>query len=109
MIEQLDFLNPDRPIEQDAAALRHLLAAHDWLTRDQAARALTWDTRRLRAAAEHLGADIVRGQRGFKLTANLTRDDLAAAKQAADAALSQAKKQQAYGLALLHKLHAQLG
>lgn len=109
MIEQLDFLNHERPIEQDAGALRHLLARHDWLTRAELSAALTWEDRRVRAAAEHLGAEIVRGQKGFKLTRNLTRDDLPAARQAADAAISQAKKQEAYGLALLHKLHALLG
>jgi len=109
MIEQLDFLNHERPIEQDAGALRHLLAQHDWLTRDECAAALTWDVRRVRATAEHLGADIIRGQQGYKLTRNLTRDDFTAVKQAADAAISQAKKQEAYGLALLHKLHALLG
>lgn len=109
MIEQLDFLNHERPLEQDAGALRHLLAQHDWLTRDQSAAALTWDTRRVRAAAEHLGAEIVRGQRGYKLTRNLTRDDLTAVQQAAAAAISQAKKQEAYGLALRHILHALVG
>lgn len=108
-MEQLDFLNRQHPAELDAAALRHLLAAGDWITRDDAARALAWDTRRVRAAAEMLGADIVRGQRGFKLTQHLTRDDLAAAQQAADAAISQAKKQEAYGIALLRKLHALVG
>lgn len=107
--EQLDFLNAARPIEQDAGALRHLLAQHDWLTREQAAAALSWEVRRVRAAAEHLGADIVRGQQGYKLTRNLTRDDLAAVQQAADAAISQAKKQEAYGLALLHRIHALVG
>jgi len=44
MIEQLDFLNHERPLEQDAGALRHLLAQHDWLTRDECAAALTWDS-----------------------------------------------------------------
>ena len=109
MLSQLDFFNRDLPLERDAAALRQFLAQHDWLQRDDVGRTLNWNIRRVREAAEHLGPDIIRAQRGYKLTDRLTRDDLPAAQQAADAALSQAKKQQAYGLALLHKLHTLVG
>jgi hypothetical protein len=55
-----------------------------------------------------MGSAIVRGQRGFKLTAELQRDDLSAAAQAADAALSQGKRMIRYGLALKRQLHAQI-
>jgi len=109
MIDQLDFFDRNHPLEQDAATLRHLLAQHDWLLRDDIGRTLGWEVRRVRATAEHLGADVVRGQKGYKLTAKLTRDDLAVAQQAADGAISQGAKQTAYGVALLRHIHAIVG
>jgi hypothetical protein len=52
-----------------------------------------------------MGADVVRSQRGFKLTAHVTRDDLKYATQAADAFLSQGKKMIRYALSLKRHLH----
>ncbi len=64
----------------------------------------------VRDAAEALGAEVVRGQAGFKLTSQIQSrsDDLLVALQAADAAISQGKKMIRYGLALKRKLHALL-
>ncbi|KAF0176481.1 MAG: hypothetical protein FD161_3020 [Limisphaerales bacterium] len=98
--------------EADVAELRAWLLTHGWQTRRQLAEGLGWSERKIREVAEGMGADIVRcgmKDRGFKLTEQLTREDLEAAKQAADAAISQAKKQEAYGLALLRRIHQLVG
>lgn len=108
MTSQLEFLRPG-VTESDVEEFRARLAAQGWQTRRQIVQATGWSERKIRDVAESLGADVVRGQPGFKLTEHLTREDLEAAKQAADAAISQAKKQMHYGLELLKKLHAQIG
>lgn len=95
--------------EAEVAELRAWLLTHGWQTRRQLAEGLGWSERKIREVAEGMGADIVRCQHGFKLTEQLTREDLESAKQAADAALSQAKKQEAYGLALLRRIHQLVG
>lgn len=95
--------------EAEVAELRAWLLTHGWQTRRQLAEGLGWSERKIREVAEGMGADIVRGQHGFKLTEQLGREDLEPAKQAADAALSQAKKQEAYGLALLRRIHQLVG
>jgi hypothetical protein len=80
-----------------------------WQTRRQICDALKWPDRKVRDVAEAMGTEIVRCQLGFKLWDQLTREDISAAKQGADAALSQAKKMEAYGLGLLRKLHGMIG
>jgi hypothetical protein len=95
--------------DADAITLRGWLLAHGWATRRQIAEHLGWAERKVPAVAELLGSDIVRGQRGFKLTEKVTREDLPAVKQAVDAGLSQGKKQIRYALALKRKLHQLIG
>ncbi len=92
----------------EVARLTAHLRAEGWQTRHDLAASLGWSERKIRDVAESMGSAIVRGQRGFKLTADLGRDDLSAAAQAADAALSQGKRMIRYGIALKRKLHAQL-
>ncbi len=92
----------------DVARLTIWLHGYGWQTRQQISGALCWSERKLRDVAESMGSAIVRGQRGFKLTADLERDDLSAAAQAADAALSQGKRMIRYGLALKRQLHTKL-
>jgi hypothetical protein len=95
--------------DTDMATLRSHLLTHGWQTRRQLSEALGWSERKIRDVAELCGAEVVRCQQGFKLFDQLTREELGAAQQAADAALSQSNKQRAYALALLHKLHARVG
>ena len=59
--------------------------------------------------AESLGAEIIRGEHGFKLTRLTGRADLPAAVQAADAAISQGKLMIKYGFALRKHLHQLVG
>lgn len=92
----------------DVNQLRAALAGSGWKTRRQLTAFFGWGERKLRDVAESMGSEIVRGQRGFKLTRDLERDDLSVAAQAADAALSQGKRMIRYGLALKRKLHSQL-
>lgn len=94
--------------ELDVRRLESFLALFGWQTRKQLADAFGWSERKIRDVAESMGSAIVRGQRGFKLTQDLTRDDLGHAAQAADAALSQGKRMIRYGLALRRKLHTKL-
>lgn len=108
MTTQLQFF-PERTTDADVLELRAWLLSHGWQTRAQLVAGLGWDERKIRDVLEDMGADVVRSQRGFKLTEQLDRSELGAGKQAADAALSQAAKQQAYGLALLRRIHGLVG
>lgn len=94
--------------DADIATLRARLAARGWQTRKQLVEGLGWSERKVRAVAELLGDDIVRGQRGFKLTEHLTAEDFPAGVEAARIAMAQGKKQFHYGLRLLRRLHQQL-
>lgn len=109
MTDQLELLPEAAATRADATELSGWLRSHGWQSRSDLAQGLGWSARKLRVVMELMGADIVRSQHGFKLTEQLTRDDLEAAKQAADAAISQAKKQEAYGLALLRRIHQLVG
>lgn len=92
----------------DVETLRDFLAPRGWQTRRQITFALDWNERKIRDVAESLGADVVRGQLGFKLAATLQREDLSVAAQAADAAISQGKRMIRYGLKLKQRLHQQI-
>ena len=92
----------------DVQRLKDFLGLEGWQTRHEVSTCLGWSERKIRDVAESMGSEIVRGQRGFKLTADLEREDLGIAAQAADAALSQGKRMIRYGLGLKRKLHAQL-
>lgn len=93
---------------QDVERLRAHLHLMGWRTRRQLVEMLQWSERKIRDVAESMGADVVRGQKGFKLTADLKREDLSAAIQARDAALSQGRRMIRYGLALGAKLHGRI-
>ena len=92
----------------DVDRLCIMLGLMGWQTRREICNRTDWSERKLRDVAESLGSGIVRGQRGFKLTKHLTREDLSSAAQAADAALSQGKRMIRYGLALKRKLHGMI-
>lgn len=102
-------LDLNRPTDAEVETLRAWLAAHGWQTRRELAAGLNWGERKIRQVAEAMGAEIVRGQQGFKLTDSLQRDDLAAAVQAADAAISQGKGMIAYGFRLRKLIHQRVG
>lgn len=90
----------------DATALRELLAAGHWLSRALIATTLRWHPRRVPAAAELLGPEIVRSRtHGFKLTALLTREEIPIALHAAAEMHSQAKKNEGCALALKQRVH----
>jgi hypothetical protein len=96
--------------EADVRSLRaQLMSIGSWQTRNELCRALGWPDRKVREVAEAMGAEVVRCQLGFKLTALVTREDLPAIKQAIDAFHSQANKMEAYALALRKRLHALIG
>ena len=97
------------PPNTDAEKLRAHLHCYGWRTRAQICEALGWSERQVRSVAESLGADVVRSQSGFKLTEALTREDLPAAQQAADAYLSQGKRMIRYSIALRRHLHTLIG
>ena len=98
-----------RTQEADVMELRGWLLNHGWQSRAQLCEGLGWNERDLRSALEGLGADVVRSQRGFKLTEQIRRDELGMAAQACDAALSQGKKQIRYALALRRRIHEIVG
>lgn len=105
----------DRPnslepgIQADQDHLRAHLAVTGWQTRSQLCQHFGWTERHLRDVAESMGTDIVRGQLGFKLTASVTRDDISAGIQSAEAFLSQGKRMIRYGLGLKRRLHSVVG
>lgn len=94
---------------EDQLRLRAHLASRGWQTRNQIVAALDWPVRYVSEVAESMGADVVRGQRGFHLTETIDRDNLPAALQAADAFLSQAKRMERYAIALRRRLHGAVG
>jgi DNA polymerase III delta prime subunit len=92
--------------EDRADQLREILAAHDtWLTREDLTAMLATSEREVRATMELLGADVVRGQSGFKLVTKLDRSELGSALQAADAYRSQGIKMLRYSVQLRRRLH----
>ena len=105
---QLELAPPIVPNEE-MDALRNWLVVRDWQTRRELATGLGWSERKIRLVAESLGAEIIRGQQGFKLTRLTGRADLPAAVQAADAAISQGKLMIKYGFALRKHLHQLVG
>ncbi len=107
MVTQPDLFQPT-VTSDDKSVLRTHLYAYGWQTRKQICRALGWTERKVRNVAEAMGADIVRGQAGFKLTIHIQRDsqDVALAIQARDAAIAQGKRMIRYGVALGRRLHA---
>lgn len=92
--------------DADAMSLRLHLAANGWQTRAQISQALGWNIRKIPAVADLLGTDIIRGQRGFKLTAHLTPDDLPIALESAEHFISRGKNEIRHGIALKKRLHA---
>lgn len=95
--------------DADVAQLRSWLAMHGWQTRKQLVEGLGWSERKIRDVAELMGSAIVRSQSGFKLTEQITRDDLPSALQAAQAAISQGKRMIRYGFKLKKQLHTVVG
>jgi hypothetical protein len=106
---ELDLAPPETVSRADLDQLRAHLAAHGWQTRKEIEKSFGWHPRYIRALAEAMGADIVRGQAGFKLTEKITREELGAALQSADAFLSQSKKMAAYAHDLKKRLHSLIG
>lgn len=98
-------LIPEGVADADVATFRAFLLSHGWQTRRQLCEALGWTERTIREVAEACGADVVRGQLGFKLTDQLTREDLTVALKASDAAMAQGRKQFRYGVALRRRIH----
>jgi hypothetical protein len=86
----------------------HLCFARGWQTRQQIGDALGWNERKIRDVAESMGSKIVRGQKGFHLTASVPREELGLVVQAADAFISQGKRMIRYGIALKNWLHKQI-
>jgi hypothetical protein len=95
------------PTDQDH--LRAHLKFYGWRTREQICGVLGWTERHLRMVAEEMGTEVVRCQRGFKLRSQLSREEISAALQGADAFISQGKKNIRYGLHLKRDLHAMIG
>jgi hypothetical protein len=114
---QSDLFSSPAPVAAPADKLsadRELLFGHLkyyklFRTRAQITEALGWTERHLRDVAESLGSDIVRCQAGFKLTEDITREELGIALQASDSFLSQGKRMIRYALSLRKKLHHLIG
>lgn len=89
------------------ARLAALLQVYGWLTRKQITAFLGWDERTIRAvAAAAGGGQIVCGQRGFNLVANVPVDELV---HCANQSEAQAVQMQARALAWRKAAHAKVG
>lgn len=98
------------PSDPHVARLRALLHDHGWQTRAELVDKTGLSERNIRALLEAMGADVVRScVRGFKLTNDLTNDELGDALMAANFAISQARHQGNYGVRLKRRLHARIG
>ena len=89
----------------DVSTLRAWLAVRGWQTRAQIAAGLGWHIRKISVVADLLGTDIIRGQHGFKLTDQLTTDDLPFALESAEHFISRGKDEIRHGIALKKRLH----
>jgi len=91
--------------DADVSTLRAWLAVRGWQTRAQIAAGTGWHIRKISVVADLLGTDIIRGQLGFKLTEQLTSDDLPFALESAEHFISRGKDEIRHGLALKKRLH----
>lgn len=99
------FTLPEQAAE--VARLVALLTTYGWLTRKQITAFLGWDERTIRAvAAAAGGGQIVCGQRGFNLVANVPVDELV---HCANQSEAQAVQMQARALAWRKAAHAKVG
>jgi hypothetical protein len=107
---QPDLFSPNISDEDKERLVIHLYK-HGWQTRKQLCATLGWSERHVREVAFSMGADIVRGQAGFKLTDQIHRDspDFPLAMQASDAFISQGKSMIRYSIALRRRLHSLIG
>jgi len=113
-VNQPDLFQSAKPAPPPPTTDPEILRAHlsyykSFRTRAQVCSSFGWTERQLRDAAEQLGAEIVRCQAGYKLTADIQRDDLPLVIQAIDAFISQAKKMLRYAVALKRRLHQMFG
>lgn len=95
--------------DADVSTLRAWLAVRGWQTRAQIAAGTGWHIRKISVVADLLGTDIIRGQLGFKLTEQLTSDDLPVAMESAEHFISRGKDEIRHGIALKKRLHSMIG
>jgi hypothetical protein len=86
-----------------------LISAGTWQTRAQLCATLGWPDRKVRAVAESLGAEVVRGQHGFKLLAQITPEEEPLVREAIATFHSQAKKMEDYSRSLTYRLATRIG
>ena len=101
---------PGHVTELDVTEFRaRLISVNGWQTRRELCQALGWEERKVRAVAQAMGGNVIRGQLGYKLTDACTRDDLALMQQAADAAASQSRIQASYAVEVRRAIHSLVG
>src|ERR1035441_8680738 len=106
MTTQLDLFPQPAPADSKAsdterADFRYrLIFANTWQTRDQLCASLGWSDRKVRAVAESLGAEVVRGQQGFKLLEQITKEEEPLVREAISTFHSQARKMEEYSKSL---------
>ena len=86
-----------------------LISAGHWQTRAQLCAALGWPDRKVRAAAESVGAEVVRCQHGFKLLVQITPDEEPLVREAIAVFHSQAQKMEDYSKSLAYRLQTRIG
>ena len=112
MTTQPDLFAPAAPAatdskvsDADRADFRaHLISAGTWQTRAQLCAALNWPDRKVRAAAESLGAEVVRCQHGFKLLDQIGPEEAPLVREAIGVFRSQAVKMEGYAKSLSYAL-----
>ena len=93
--------------DADRADFRaQLISAGTWQTRAQLCCALNWPDRKVRAAAESIGAEVVRCQHGFKLLEQITPEEEPLVREAIGVFHSQAVKMEGYAKSLTYALAA---
>jgi hypothetical protein len=90
--------------DQELVTFRGILSMGAWFTRTELSFIMNWSPRKVREAAEQLGAEVVRCQKGFKLTCLLTTTEISDGEHAIRAFKSQAEKMQSYAEALRVRL-----
>jgi hypothetical protein len=108
---QLDLNLDPEIVDRRAAELVTILSERGWMTRRQIKELTGWEERYIRAAAaaatDKKGLPlIVRGQLGFSTVERANSDEI---RDAAEDAISQAKKMIAYAIGLRRLLHKRIG
>ena len=110
VMTQLDLVpvGYERYEDEDAERFKSLLLSSPgrWVTRRDFEALEGWVPRTVRAIAERLGTEVVRGQNGF---CHISRASMEEIQHAANISINQGEKMRNYGAGLRARMHGRIG